>query len=38
MYHEVAISLRGGVMRVAAPRGGIGVGCGAHLTTFTIWR
>ena len=37
-YHEVTISLPGGVMRVAAPRGGLDVGCGAHLTQFTLWR
>ena len=38
MYHEVRISLPGGVMRVTVPRGGLDVGCGAHLTTFTTWQ
>lgn len=37
-YHEVAISLRGGVLRVATPRAGLDVGCGVHLTTFTRWQ
>ncbi len=38
MYHEVAIALRGGVLRVDAPRGGLDVGCGVHLTRFTRWQ
>lgn len=37
-YHRVAISLRGGVLRVATPRRGLDVGCGVHLTPFTTWR
>lgn len=37
-YHEVAIALRGGVLRVATPRAGLDVGCGVHLTTFTTWQ
>lgn len=37
-YHEVRISLRGGVMAVTYPRGGLDVGCGAHLTEFTRWQ
>ena len=38
IYHEMRISLQGGVLSVTAPRGGLDVGCGARLTTFTRWQ
>jgi hypothetical protein len=38
MYHDVSIELHGGVVRVAIPGGGLDVGCGASITTFTRWQ
>ncbi len=38
IYHEVTISLPGGVITVTYPRGGLDVGCGAHLTKFALWQ
>jgi hypothetical protein len=37
-YHEVRISLPGGVIAVTYRRGGLDVGCGVHLTKFTLWQ
>lgn len=37
-YREVRIALPGGVVSVTARRPGLDVGCGAHVTTFTLWR
>jgi hypothetical protein len=37
LYHEVQLTLRGGVVTVAAPRG-LDVGCGVHLTEFGQWE
>jgi hypothetical protein len=37
VYHEVTIALPGGVVRVTDPRG-LDLGCGAHLTEFTVWQ
>jgi hypothetical protein len=37
MFHTVRVTLRGGVVTVAAPRG-LDVGCGVRVTEFTTWR
>ncbi len=37
IYHEVRVTLRGGVLSVPVPHG-LDVGCGVHLTSFTNWQ
>lgn len=39
MYHEVSISIPGGVIRLTTPAGRpLDVACGVHLTKFVIWK